>query len=336
MSYKSCKFIQNGISFRHDGVTFCNKPLGIKRYDNVNFFYGKDFFDKFIKNREEIIENCKKGILPHEGCMSCPYVEDKDWDDDKRFKEIELSHWIHCNCACCYCALLPETKGKITEHKTNSPVVQIFPIIKRMIKENMIHPNAYFVFGGGELTVLKEFPNIIKLLLKQKEASYGFWFQTNGIKYEKYLSKALEKKDRRTGILISIDSGSRETFKLLKRRDCYNDVIKNIKHYIKNAKKCGNDDRIISKYIIMPNVNDNREEIDKWIKTCKDIGVKTLHPAIEFCSHFSDPDGYKEKQGELYQYMAEKIRENGFNMYEYDFIDSIIERKSFDFKVKTE
>ena len=113
--------------------------------------------------------------------------------------------------------MLPETKGKMTRFKMNSPFVELFPVIKRMLKEDRIHPNAFFSVTGGELTMLKEFPAIMKLLLKQKNTSYGFCLQTHGMKYEKLFSKAIEK-DRRTSIVISVDAGSRDLFKLIKKR----------------------------------------------------------------------------------------------------------------------
>ncbi len=334
MSYKSCKYIQGGIAFRHDAVSLCNKLCGTKRYEKFNIPYKENFYDKFIEVREEAIENCKKGILPHDGCLSCPYVEEKDWDEDTRFREIEITHWVHCNCSCCYCAMLPETKGKMTRFRTNSPFVVLLPVIKRMLKEDRIHPNAFFSVTGGELTMLKEFPSIMKLLLNQKNTSYGFCLQTNGMKYESLLSKAIEK-DRRTSIVISIDAGSRDLFKLIKKRDTYNDVLKNLKHYLKDAQNCGNADRIVAKYIIVPNVNDKKEEIDSWIKTCKKIGIKTLQPSIEFCSQVVNPGTFKEKQGELYEYMKEQIKSNGFDMITYDFLENIVKNRSFDITIKS-
>ena len=333
MKYKSCKYIQGGIAFRHDAVSLCNKLCGTKRYEKFNIPYTENFYEKFIDVREEAIENCKKGILPHEGCLSCPYVEEKDWEADTRFREIEITHWVHCNCGCCYCAMLPVTKGEMVKSKQNSPYVRLLPVIKRMLEENRIHPNAFFSVTGGELTMLKEFPAIMKLLLKQKDASYGFCLQSNGIKYEKLLSKAIQK-DRRTSIVISIDAGSREMFKLMKRKDNYNDVIKNLRHYLKDAKN--NNDRIVAKYIIVPNVNDTKEEIDKWIETCKKIGIKTLQPSIEFCSQVVNPGTFKEKQGQLYNYMKEQIIAHGFEIITYDFLESIIKNKSFDITIKTE
>ncbi len=334
MSYKSCKFIQGGIAFKHDVISFCNKLCGTKRYENFNIPYEGDFYNKYIEIREKAIENCKKGILPHEGCRYCPYVEDKDWDEDTRFREFEITHWIHCNCSCCYCSLLSQTKGKITRFKTKSPYLQLFPIIKRMLKEGRIHPEAFFSIVGGELTVLKEFPDIMKLLLKQKNANYAFCLHTNAIKYEKLLSEAVARNSR-TCVSVSVDAGSRDLFKRMKKIDAYNDVIKNLKRYIQDAKKSGNDNRIVVKYIIVPNVNDNKEEIDKWIKTCKDIGVKTLQPAIEFCSHIITPGTFKEKQGILYEYMKEQIVVNGFDMITYDFLEDIVKNKSFDLTIKS-
>ncbi len=333
MSYKCCKYIHGGIAFRHDAVSLCNKLCGTKRYEKFNIPYTGNFYEKFIEVREEAIENCKKGILPHEGCLSCPYVEDKEWDDDTRFREIEITHWVHCNCSCCYCAMLPVTKGKKTIFKMNSPYVVLLPVIKRLLKENRLHPNAFFSITGGELTMLKEFPDIMKLLLKQPGTSYGFCLQTNGMKYEKLLSKAIEK-DNRTTIVISVDAGSPELFKLIKKRDTFKDVINNLKHYLKDAKKCGREDKIVSKYIIVPNVNDKKEEIDKWIKICKDIGIKTLQPSIEFCSQVVNPGTFKESQGVLYHYMKNQIQANGFKMITYDFLETIINNKSFDITIK--
>ncbi len=331
MQYKSCKYIQGGIAFRHDAVSLCNKLCGTKRYEKFNIPYTQNFYEKFMEVREEAIENCKKGILPHDGCHSCPYVEEKDWDEDTRFREIEITHWTHCNCGCCYCAMLPETHGKITIFPKNADAVELFPIIKRMLGENKIHPNAFFPVTGGELTMLKEFPKIMKLLFKQKDASYGFCLQTNGIKYEPLLAKAV-LKDRRTSIVISIDAGSREMFKLMKKKDKFNTVINNLKRYLKDTKE--NRDRVVAKYIIVPNVNDKKEEIDKWIQICKKIGIKTLQPSIEFCSQVVTPGTFKETQGELYNYMKEQIVTNGFQMITYDFLESIVKNKSFDITKK--
>ena len=332
MKYKSCKYIQGGIAFRHDAVSLCNKLCGTKRYEKFNIPYEKGFYEKFIAVREEAIENAKKGQLPHEGCLSCPYVEEKEWDEDTRFREFEITHWVHCNCSCCYCAMLPVTKGKMVKIKHNSPYVQLLPVIKRMLKENRIHPEAFFPVTGGELTMLREFPAIMKLLLNQKGANYGFCLQTNGMKYEPLLSKAINR-DRRTSIVISVDAGSRELFKIMKKRDTFNDVFNNLKHYLKDA---GSDrkDRIVAKYIIVPNVNDKKEEIDKWIAKCKEIGIKTLQPSIEFCSQVVNPGIFKEKQGELYEYMKEQIVANGFEMITYDFLESIVKNKSFDITIK--
>lgn len=330
MGYKCCKYIQSGISFRHDAVSICNKVWGTKRYEDFNIPYEGDFYKKFLDVREKAIENCKNGILPHEGCQSCIYVEDKDWDDNAPFKEIELTHWVHCNCACCYCAMKPVTNGEISR-KQNSPYVRMYPIVKKMLQENKIDQNAFFSITGGEVTMLKEFPDILKLLLKQKNTSYGFCLQTNGIEYEKLFAKAL-KKDNRSVIVISTDCASRELFRKMKRVDKFDNVVKNIKRYIKDSEPNG--DGVVVKYIIMPNVNDNKEEIDKWIKLCKDLGVRTLQPAIEFCSQVVQPGMFTPKLAELYNYMKEQIEVNNFKMITYDFLEQIVENQSYDITKK--
>ena len=51
MIYKSCKYIQHGIAFRHDAVSICNKLCGTKRYEKFNKYIG--LFISTIINLEQ-------------------------------------------------------------------------------------------------------------------------------------------------------------------------------------------------------------------------------------------------------------------------------------------
>ena len=49
----------------------------------------------------------------------------------------------------------------------------------------------------------------------------------------------------------------------------------------KYSKVKSENDGVISKYIICPGYNDNKEEIDKWLNTCKNIGIRTVVISVE-------------------------------------------------------
>ncbi len=230
MSYKCCKFIRNGLNFTRTGVRFCNK-LSAYHEDNIAA-YSKDFYKQFVNEKQKIIDDCRKNIVP-KYCEDCFYLEDKDWDkeDDAKITEVEIFHWNQCNCACVYCGNRSETHLKITKKKGKSEFVDLYKTLKSFIKEGHFAKNVTVSFVGGEPTLLKEFNDILKLFLKQ---NYKMHILTNGILYERLFPKFL-KSGTENYITISLDCGSSEMFRKIKGVDKFEDVIKNIKHYIKDS-----------------------------------------------------------------------------------------------------
>ena len=324
LSYKCCKFIRNGLNFTRTGVRFCNK---LSAYNEGNIAaYSKDFYKEFVNKKHSIIESCKNNNIP-EYCTNCIYLEEKDWDkeDDAKITEVEIFHWNQCNCACVYCGNRSETQLKITEKKGKSEFVDLYKVLKSFIKEGHFAKEVNVSFVGGEPTLLKEFNDILKLFMKQK---YKMHILTNGILYEKLFAKFL-KNGGENYITISLDCGSKDMFKRIKGVDKFDDVIKNIKHYIKDSGEYSK--HLIIKYILIEGLNDNKEEIIKWLELCKSIGVGTLHPTIEFCHSVNDPKktGPSEHICEMYEFMKEKIKEYGFNINLYDFVEVMVKNRSY-------
>ncbi len=323
MQYKCCKFIQNGLNFTRTGVRFCNK---LSAYDEGNIVsYEKDFYKKFIERKKQIIENCKRGVVP-EHCKNCIYLEDKEWNSEcDKINNLEIFHWNQCNCACVYCGNRSETHLKITEKKCKSEFVDLYKILKCFIKEERFSEHVNVSFVGGEPAILKEFPDILKLFLKN---NYKMHILTNGILYEKIFAKSL-KMNKENYMTISIDSGCSETFKKIKGVDKFDIVVNNIKRYVKDSGE--NSKNLILKYILIEGLNDNKEEIIKWLELCKNIGVGTLHPTIEFCHSVNNPNkiGPSEHICELYNFMKEKIVEYGFILNVYDFVEIMVKNRSY-------
>lgn len=341
MIYKSCKYIQGGITFRIEAISLCNSWNSVVSENNINLLYPKEkwtkqdllnLFTNFSNLQNGIRENAKNGILPYKECSTCINLIEKDWDNEgTQFKELQLGHWLNCNCGCCYCTNLPDSHGKITNKSINNPRFELYPLLEYMFENNLIAKDAFWVFNGGECTVLKEFPKIMKLILKQQNTNYAFCFNTNGIKYEKLISKAIKNNinsSNFSGIYISIDASSKETYKKVKRVDKYNDVIKTLKNYVKDLKN--NSNHLVCKYIIVENLNDNKEEIYNWIKTCKEIGIKVLQPSLDFCTKIKDRKELTKKMCELYKFMKQEIKNNGMECISIDFLEKFIENESFE------
>ena len=273
----------------------------------------------------------KKGIVPSH-CDNCVYLEtanDKPMEINNKFKRIECYHWVQCNCACFYCSNRQKTKLKITNplfHKVKG-IINIYPYIKELKKRNLIDDDARFSIVGGECTLLKEFPDIIKFVIKN---NYPIDILSNGILYEKYISKALNA-NKKSFLSISLDSGTSETFKKIKRVDKFNNVVKNLKKYVKETKE--NSNQVMVKYIILKGINDNKDEIDKFFDVCTNIGITNFFPSIEFCNSVKPGKNpvISDKICELYEYMKTKAKEINPNntVSTYDFVDLMIKNKSY-------
>lgn len=324
MKYKCCQYIKNGLNFTRTGLRFCNK-LSASGQDSI-VPYGKDFYRNFVNIKKSIIENCRNNIIP-DYCKGCIYLEEKEWDDSSsdKINNVEIFHWNQCNCACIYCGNRNETHLKITEKKGKSEFVDLYKILKSFIKEKHFAENVNISFVGGEPTLLKEFPDILKLFMKQ---NYKMHILTNGILYEKLFAKSL-LHSKENYMTISLDCGTKEMFRKIKGVDKFDNVISNIKRYIKDSKE--NSKNLIIKYILIEGLNDNKEEIIKWLELCKSLNVQTLHPTIEFCHSANDPSkkGPSDNICDLYNFMKEKIVEYGFYINTYDFVEVIVKNKSY-------
>ncbi len=113
---------------------------------------------------------------------------------------------------------------------------------------------------------MKEFDWLVDLFSEHNVPE--IYVPTSAIRLSKSLCKALEKVND-AAIVTSVDSGFRKTFETVKGTKFYNVVWKNLAEYLKHArlKKF-----IIPKFILFTNYNDTANEVEQWLKKCKDIG----------------------------------------------------------------
>jgi len=316
---KHCEYLNNGITFHHKGITFCNT---VWNAENSYIEYKGNVIKNFIEKRNKIISLMDNdGCIPY--CTNCLYLKQVENSSifHNKIKNIEIYHWNECNCACYYCSNRNVTKLKITNKKINGQI-SILKNLKELKKAGLLDDNLEIHTHGGEPTLLKEFGDIIKFAIKHK---YPMTILSNGILYEKNIPKILSRMPE-SYLTISLDAGTRETYKKIKRVDKFYDVIKNVKRYISEI-----DDKfsynLLMKYIILKGVNDNKEEIDKWIDICVSIGVKNFFPSIEFIYEINNHNNsINPNIIELYNYIKTKVKEINpkFRLSKYDFVEEKI------------
>ena len=318
MKYKCCYHILGSIDLSFSGFKYCNEVWEGPEYIS---YKEENAFEKNEQRRLKIIEKMKNGDIP-ERCKQCPMLEEKDWKEfDGKIHKITVFNWKHCNAACFYCSV----HSNFYDGVKKSDDYDSLPIIQKLVTEGRLTKDTFIAFMGGEPTMLEEFPQILKLLLEQ---NCKLEVLTNGIKYEPLICEMLKAKNHNM-ICISLDCGSRESYKRIKRVDKFDEVVSTVKKYIEAAKEKSN--RVKLKYIIFPNVNDNKKEIDAFFELCKITGVKTVARAV---NHLESKMNTKNQAIEnsvikSYQYFADQAKKFGMDLQLEPWADAIIENKVY-------
>ena len=276
------------------------EPLYVKKD-----FYGEKLnWKELLENINTIRENQKKGITDSH-CIGCFGLQEQDWDDNTKFKWIQIAHWADCNCYCTYCYRYQN------EFEKPKKRYKIMPIIKELDKMGLLDYNGELAYSGGEPASLREFDDITNFFLKKGEKL--IMVHTNAIKPVKSVLKGLPSDTM--SVTVSVDCGDREKFKQIKRIDAYNKVIDTLKKYVKAQ---GNNKKMVrSKYIIIPNVNDTKQDIDNWIEETLKIGIEQVIVDFEADWLARNSDNIPPHIDEIFNYLVETTQNRGLNLEYY-------------------
>jgi sulfatase maturation enzyme AslB (radical SAM superfamily) len=275
MGYKSCKWISSGIVFNQSDLAICcygdNVGGGRPPLTNNNTYHGDiPNYNLIFEKKERIRELQRKGeTFPP--CEGCEFLHERnDWDKDTgKIRNIVIQHSPVCNCKCIYCY----TEQNKDFYNTWKPY-NVLPVIKDMIQRDILEKGAYINIAGGEPTILEEFEELTALLLKHDCFLDIF---SSGIKFSQAISDNMHTG--RVNLTVSIDSGCAETYQKIKQINAFPKVVENLRRYAENQYQ--DVPRIRTKYIIVPQINDNIEEVSKWLHLNADIGIKEIMLDIE-------------------------------------------------------
>ena len=272
MRYKSCHFLEHGMDFEHKKIMTCcfTCHTGGGHIDIVNNYRGELVdWDKVLEQKKKYREEFKKGnILPN--CMGCTFLYENDWSDEDYIDQIQFNYWVKCNSSCIYC--YAENNKRVF---ANMVPYNVLPVIEDLVARGYFRASGEIAFGGGEPTIYPEFDELVNLFTKNGVTNMRV--HSSGIKF----SPAIENSIRQgaLNVVVSIDSACAETYKRIKRVDCYDKVVENLTKYA-----AANQDGyglMTTKYIIIPHINDNIKEIEGWIQNTRKMGGRWLALDIE-------------------------------------------------------
>ena len=190
-------------------------------------------------------------------------------------------------------------------------------MVKDLFKKKLFRPDGEITFAGGEPTILNEFEELVTFLLKN--GAERITVHSSGIKYSKAIERGI--KEKKLSVCLSADSGTKETYKAVKRVDKFDKFWENAKKYAKAQKDIDNKFFVESKFILIPNVNTNKNEIDKWMDLTIKSGINSIVIDIEndYCKELRAKNEEKPKYLiDLCNYIILRAKELDLNLVEYN------------------
>ena len=263
MNSQGCIFLDTGINFEVDMVSDCcishnegrGLPILIEKYQGEMIDW-----EKLFEIKEKRIAAQKKTTIYE--CEGCYRLCDYSFSGERKISNFHFSHSRVCNSRCIYCSGI---------YNFGSLNYNTYPVIKDLIDKGYYISGGEATMQGGEPTLMQDFEKLVDLLI---DSGTKIRIHTNSIKYSPAIAFSLNKK--MCTMVTSLDCGCASTYKKIKRVDAYNSVVENIKKYVQAS--C---DNVIIKYIIIPVINDNTAEIDKFFNLMKELNVKNVAVDIE-------------------------------------------------------
>ena len=295
MNSKGCIFLEEGINFDLDTVTDCcilhgdnqGLPILLKNYHGETIDW-----EKLFELKSQRVSRQKQATI-HE-CEGCYKLSDYEFKHEKKISEFHFSHCRICNSNCIYCSSTYNALGKN---------YNVYPVIKDLVEKGYYKSGGEATMQGGEPTLMDNFEELVDLFTIN---GTRIRVHTSAIKYSEKVANALRNNSGL--VVVSIDSASAQTYKKVKRVNCFDIVVENIKKYVQASSNS-----VIVKYIIIPGVNDNIEEVNAFFKLMKEIGVKKVAIDIEL----KYAEKYQHKDVSTHIYMLFDYFEflaNKFNM----------------------
>lgn len=276
MRFKCCEIALNSFMITDSTLSFCYKSLD-RKYAFLKNYHGEtDFAEKYIISREQYIQNCKEEKNIPIQCQECSFFVEAEWDETFGIKFLGVANRSKCSCNCIYC-IVSEGNNERRRQLNTKEVWDIKPVLNVLENKKFLVPYGQLFIAGGECS---EYPKeeLQWFIDYAKRNTLEIRFASSGIFYSEEIANALQYN--RASIIISPDSGTRETYEKIKRVKYYDEVWNNIAKYIKISEN-NPAAKVVVKYIILSEINDSIEEFQAFLNKCNEVNCQHIDISID-------------------------------------------------------
>lgn len=281
MKFKCCKSAISSFYLLDNSLSYCACLIEESRLSFLDNYDGKiNFIEEYIRSRKQFIENCKKGENIPSICQNCADFVEADWDERIGIDYIGILTRNKCSCDCIYCIVTrgsTDLRRKI--NKNDKKLYDIKSVLTSLAENNLLKTGEKTIYiAGGEPS---EYPEEKMKWLLEYAYKLNLFIQipTSGFRYSQEIEQSL--KENKIELIVSVDAGTKETHKRIKRINYYEQLWKNLGKYIQVSKN--NPNAVVSaKYIIVDGLNSNIEEFKAFLQKCDNCDCKHIIIDVDY------------------------------------------------------
>lgn len=318
--YLNCPLMKHSLHFFRNSICTCSSNT--KGPSFYRHFKGGEVDWNFVFNiRKKYIKKINSPFSTNNIPLSCKfccevnnYLTDEKVDEnfENKIDKLYFHNNLSCNAKCIYCTF---------SYFSRTEKYKVLPLVKSLIEQKILSENALVYMSGGEITISPEFEDLMNMLTSYLNSKIEIL--TSCIKFCSSIENAFREEKCR--LLVSLDSGCRETYEKIKRVDCFDKVVDNLKVYV-NASPSAKDN-IVLKYIIIDDYNDNVDEINKFINIVKEIGNTTVRLDIDYEKYKITKDiTVPEHYFNLIETFNNLAKQNNLNVQHCPIVEGILNK----------
>ena len=264
--HNSCHFIENALILHPRTLYHCCIPVKGKFGSTriCDYQGGPLPIDKIIESRDFYRRNLASPETTKKlHCEGCVYQKRQDWNSSYLFTNLHFNHTLLCNLECNFCV----QRGM--DARLMKPDYDALPVLRQMIDNQWLAPDAYIFWAGGEPTLLHDLGDCLKLAM-----AYGTRNEiaTNGTIFSQ-AAYELMSPNGRLCLKTSMDCGTPETFVRMKEKDLFHQVWANLAKYASTGAE------VSAKYIICHD-NLDRKDLDGFVEQVRINKIRWVHVDI--------------------------------------------------------
>jgi sulfatase maturation enzyme AslB (radical SAM superfamily) len=255
-TYRSCYDIERGLIIDATKLMHCCTVIDAQYINTTicEFHWGELPIDVIKKSRDKYrFEFSKFDQILNFKCKNCNKLMKQQWTKgggSYLFESLTINNTYVCNLYCNYCPQV-QWGNEARQIKYN-----ILPSLNQIFKNNLMSPEGYIFYAGGEPTLDHNFNDAIDVIFNYSPL-INVRIDTNATLLSKSLLTSMYC-GRKIDLLVSVDSGTKETYIKIKGKNFFDIVWKNLGEYAATGGK------VEVKFLI---TNDNilKKDLDGFI-----------------------------------------------------------------------